>query len=163
MARPVRLDCHKVWIRAPRELVYQKMSSFRRGKLGDSGESSRVISRLDDRLIVEFKTRAGRFTVTTIEEVTLEPPERITFRHVKGPLRYAREEFVLTETDGGVEVTHTGEFVWMPLPVVGWLGGRLFIKRAFERILDEHMEQIRVACEARAARSHVFRSARSAV
>ena len=99
MARPIQLKTHKVIIKAPRELVYQKMSSIGQGRLqGDSSESSRVISRDGNNIVAEFRTRSGLFTYTTIEQVTLEPPERIIFVH-----------------------------------------------------------QMKVACEARAARSHVFR------
>ena len=160
MAQTVRLKTHKVLIRAPRELVYQKKSAFGSGRLnGESSESSRVVSRSDDKIIAEFKTRAGPFTITTLEEVTLEPPERITFRHLRGPLHYAREEFAIHDVDAGTELTHDGEFVWSRLPVLGWLAGRLLIEPAFERIIEDHVEMIRVACEARAKRSHVFRPA----
>ena len=157
MARPIRLRTHKVTIKAPRELIYQKMSSFGRGRLqGDNNESSRVISRDGNNIVAEFKTRAGLFTYTTTERVTLDPPERITFVHLKGPLQYAREEFLFSERDDGTELVYNGEFNWHRFPVVGWLVGRFYVKPMFERVLQKHMHQIKVACEARAARSHVF-------
>lgn len=163
MARPVRIKCHEVMIEAPRELVYQLMSSFGRGRLnGASSESSKVLSRSGNDLIVEFKTRAGRFTVTTIEQVTLDSPERITFQHVKGPFHSAREEFVLREAGGGMRLEHSGEFVWSRLPVLGWLVGRFILKRPFERVLEKHIEQLKAASEARARRSHVFRRTKAA-
>jgi hypothetical protein len=163
MATPIRLKSHKVRIRAPRELVYQVMSSFGRGGLDwENGESSRVIQRSGDELTVEFKTRAGGLTITTIERVTLEAPGRIAFEHIKGPFQQAREEFVLSEVEGGMELEHRGEFVWFRLPVVGWLAGQLLIKRAFERVIEHHVERIKAASEARAERSHVFPGARSA-
>ena len=162
MVRLVRLKRHRVIIRAPREMVFQKMSSFGKGRpTGDGGEYSRVLERTGDTIVAEFKTLAGVFTVTTIEEVVLEPPHRITFRHIKGPLHYAREEFVLRDVDGGTALKHGGEFVWFRLPFLGWLAGLLLIKRPFERVLEGHMEKIRTTCEARAERSHVFKSARS--
>ncbi len=163
MTRPVRLSSHRVIIRAPRELVYQKMSSFGRGRLqGNSGESSRVVYRSGNTIVAEFNTRAGRLTVTTLEEVTLDPPSRLTFRHLRGPLHYALERFVLTDVDGDTALEHSGEFVWSRLPVLGWLAGRLLIKRPFERVLERHMDEIKTGCESRARRSHVFplRSAR---
>ena len=82
---PIELRKHTVLIKAPRELVYQKMSSFGRGKLqGDNAESSSVVSRDGNTIVAEFKTRSGLFTYTTLEQVSLEPPNRITFEHLKG-------------------------------------------------------------------------------
>jgi len=158
MARPVRLETHSVTIRAPAALVFQMMSAFDRGRIkaGD-GESSTVLERSDDVVLAKFKTRAGPFTVTTVERVTLEPHIRLTFEHVSGPLRHAREEFVLREVPGGTEFEHSGEFVWSAVPVVGWLVGVLLLKRPFERVLLRHMAAIKSAAEARAEQSHVFR------
>ena len=46
MPKPIRLRSHKVIINAPREMIYQKMTSFGSGRLsGDNSESSRVIER----------------------------------------------------------------------------------------------------------------------
>ena len=64
--------------------------------------------------------------------------------------------------DGDTELVHSGEFVWRRIPLAGWLGGMLYTKRVFERVIEKHMEQIKVSCEARASRSHVFRRRRSA-
>ena len=157
MTRPIRLKTHRVLIKAPRELVYQKMSSIGQGRLkGDSSESSRVISRDGNNIVAEFRTRSGLFTYTTIEQVTLEPPGRITFVHLKSPLQYAQEEFLFNDVDSGTEMVHSGEFTWHRFPLIGWLVGRLYVKPMFERVLQKHMHQIKIACEARAARSHVF-------
>ena len=158
MARPIRLKTHRVLIDAPREMIFQKMSSFGRGRLkGGSGESSRVLSREGDEVVAEFTTRAGPFTYVTVERVTLHPPERITFNHLKGPLHYAKDEFTLNEVDGRTELVHHGEFIWKQLPLLGWLGGILYTRPTFERVMVKHMAQIKETCEARSERSHVFR------
>ena len=158
MARPVRLAPHKVTIEAPRELVYQMLSSFGSGRLnGSEGESSRVISRSGNDIVAEFKTRSGLVTITTVEQVALDPPARISFEHIEGPFHQSREEFVLSDVDGSTELSHRGEFVWSRAPVVGWLVGRLVLKWLYERVLTRHMEHVKAASEARAARSHVFR------
>ena len=161
MATPIRFQSHTVRINASCEMVFQKMSSFGRGRLaGDNNESSKIISREDNTLIVEFRTKAGPFTFTTTEQVTLETPNRITFRHLDGPLHYVWEEFVFNDVDGDTELVHNGEFVWLNVPIVGWLGGLIYTKPMFERVIRKHMAQIKVSCEARAARSHVFRARR---
>ncbi|MYC06509.1 MAG: SRPBCC family protein [Chloroflexi bacterium] len=158
MAKPVPLRPHTVSIAAPRELVFQMLSHFGRGRLpGDSNESSRVIEQDGDRLMVEFVSETPVGTYTTIEEVRLYPPERITFNHLSGPLRYVSEEFTLEEVDARhTDLTHSGEFVWRDVPLYGWLGGILYIRPVFERTMVKHMAQIKQAAEARAARSRVF-------
>ena len=159
MTDPIRLQSHKVVIQAPMAMVYQKMSSFGKGRLqGDNNESSEVISRDGDTLVAEFKTKAGPFSYTTVEEITLEKDRRITFKHLKGPLAYASEEFVFSESEtGDTELVHNGEFIWKRIPLLGRLGGRLYTKPVFEKTIAKHMQQIKEGCEVRAARSHVFR------
>ena len=157
-SKPIRLRPHTIRIDAPRELVFQMMSHFGRGRLpGNNSEASRVVSREEDRLVVEFRTRAGFFTYTTLEEVTLYPPERIEFRHLAGPLAYAVEEFAFhAVTERRTELTHSGEFVWSRFPFFGRLGGLIYTRPVFERAIAAHMAQIKSAAEARAARSRVF-------
>lgn len=159
MARPIRLRPHRVLIHAPRDMVYQKMSSIGSGRLpGDNNESSRVLCRDGNNIIAEFRTRAGPFSYTTIEQVTLEPPERISFRHLSGPLHDAREAFEFRDVDGDTELVHTGEFIWSRLPLVGWFGGIIYTRPMFERVITKHLKQVKTSCEARAARSRVFQS-----
>ena len=70
--RPIQLKTHSVLIDAPREMVFQKMTAFNRGRMpGDPNESSEVRSREGDSLGVEFKSRAGVITYTSVEEGTL--------------------------------------------------------------------------------------------
>ena len=157
-AKPIRLRPQTIRIDAPRELVFQMMSHFGRGRLpGDSSESSCVVCREGDRLVAEFRTRAGFFTYTTLEEVMLHPPERIEFRHLEGPLAYAAEEFVFRAVaERLTELTHSGEFVWSGFPLFGRLGGLIYTRPVFERAIAAHMAQVKSAAEARAARSRVF-------
>ena len=157
-AKPIRLRPQTIRIDAPRELVFQMMSHFGRGRLpGDNSEASRMVCREGDRVVVEFRTRAGFFAYTTLEEVTLYPPERIAFRHLNGPLAYAAEEFAFREVaEKQTELTHSGEFVWSKFPLFGRLGGLIYTRPVFERAIAAHMAQVKSAAEARAARSRVF-------
>ena len=157
-SEPIRLRPQTIRIDAPRELVFQMMSHFGRGRLpSDNSEASRVVCREGDRLVAEFRTRAGFFTYTTLEEVRLHPPERIEFRHLKGPLAYAVEEFAFRAVDERrTDLTHSGEFVWSGFPLFGRLGGLIYTRPVFERAIAAHMAQVKSAAEARAVRSRVF-------
>ncbi len=157
MTDPIKLNPHRVLIKAPRDLVFQKMSHFGRGRMkGDNNESARVICREGDKLVAEFVTKSWIFKYKTIEEVSIEAPNRITFTHLVGPLHYAWEEFVFNDIDGDTELVYNGEFIWSKIPLFGWLGGRFYTKRAFESVIGRHLEQVKINCEERAARSHVF-------
>ena len=158
MSKVITLRAHTVRIQAPRELVFQMMSHFGRGRLpGDNNESSKVLERDDNRLVIEFQTKALFTTYTTVEVVNIYPPERITFEHLTGPLHYAYEEFTFDEVNGReTDLTHSGEFIWSKFPIFGWFGGIVYTRPVFERTLVKHMAQVKQAAEARAARSRVF-------
>ena len=162
MSNPLVLNPQSVTIDAPRELVFQMLSSFRRGRIaGDDAESSRLVSEEGDTKIVEFRTKAGAFTYTTLEEVRLHSPERISFKHLQGPLDFSEEEFAFEEIgDGQTVLTHKGSFIWKRIPFFGWLGGVIYTRPMYHRVIRKHLAVVKEAAEARAARSHVFRRAR---
>ena len=160
----IKLQDRESHMAAPRELVFQMLSAIGKGNLpGATGESSRVIEREGDTIIAEFITPSGRRSYRTVEEVVLYPPERITYRHLDGPLPYAEEEFALEEQDDATVLRYSGEFEYrvIMLPGMGWLIGRLYIKSKYDAVIRDHMESLKSAAEARAARSHVFRRATS--
>ena len=96
----VKLADQVVQIKAPREMVFQMLSAIGKGSLpGAPGEHARVLQRDGDTLIAEFFTPSGKRIYRTVEEVRLYPPERITFRHLEGPLNYSQEAFTLTEVE----------------------------------------------------------------
>ena len=148
------------YIRAPREMVFQMLNAIGKGSLpGADGESSRILERRGDTMIAEFLTPSGGRTYRTVEEVRLYPPERITFRHLEGPLALAEEEFVLAEANDGTELRYAGEIEYKVhwLPGVGWLIAMFYVRGKYDAVIRNHMEKLRNAAEARAARSHVFR------
>lgn len=160
---PIELKRQSVEIDAPRELVFQMLSSFRRGRIaGDNTESTRLISEDGNVKTVEFTTKAGPFSYRTLEEVTLHRPEKIEFKHLEGPLDFSEEEFTLDETpDGGTLLTHSGSFVWKRIPFFGWFGGVIHTRPMYHSVIRKHFATVREAAETRAARSHVYREGRA--
>lgn len=150
----VRLRQQSINIRAPRSVVFQLVSSF--GEGNDSGgtpsekeEGSRMLEREGNRLVMEFKSRDGRKTYRTVEEVMLYPEERITFRHLEGPLHHSGEEFVFAEVDSGTIMTHNGEIECRMhrLPGAGWAVARFYVKRHYERLVLRHMTALKERAE----------------
>jgi hypothetical protein len=155
--RSVVLTPHETIVDAPREMVFQMLTAFGRGRLPGSKEKSRVIERDGDRLIVEFTTDAIYKTYVILEEVTLRVPDRIAFKHLDGPLESCDEMFTFEELpDGRTKWRHTGSFR-LGWPLMGDVVGRNITKRWFEPVMRRHMREMKEAIEARAARSHVFK------
>ncbi len=153
----VRLRQQSVTILAPRSVVFRIISSFGEDGLGtDAGDSprgkdegARLVRREGNRLLMEFHSRDGRKTYRTLEEVMLYPEERITFRHLEGPLHHSQEEFVFAELDSGTKMTHNGEIEcrmrW--LPGAGWTVARFYVKRRYERLVLRHMNSLKEQAE----------------
>ena len=147
----VRLSDRKLFINAPREVVFQMLSAIGEGSLpGSQGESSRVLEREGDTIIAEFLTTSGKRTYRTVEKVQLYPPERMTFRHLEGPLAFAEEEFNLMEQDTGTELQYRGEIEYKVrwLPGIGWLIARFYVKPKYDAVIGDHMEKLKAAAEA---------------
>ena len=157
----VRLKTQSVTIQAARPVVFRLFSSFGDAETGEaSGEPSgdmeegqTLLERDGNRLLMEFRSRDGRKMYRTLEEVMLYPEERITFRHIEGPLHHSEEEFAFTEVDSGTKMTHNGEIEcrmhW--LPVAGWAVARFYVKRHYERLVLRHMNSLKDQAEGNSA------------
>ena len=94
-------------IAAPRELVFQMLRAMGKGQIPESrDDSARLVSEDGNTLVVEFRTQTGGRTVTTLKEVTFFPPERIIFRHLKGPRSSVWEKFSLQEDGESTMMVH---------------------------------------------------------
>ena len=156
----VKLTPRRSYIEAPREMVFQMLTSFGKGGLpGSEGDTSKVLERDGDTVVVEFLTSSGRRTYRTVERVQLFPPERVTFEHLEGPLWSAQEEFSLAEEASGTDMHYQGDFEYkvQGMPGIGWLIAVIYIKRKYDAVIRDHMDRLKSAAEAHAARSHVFR------
>jgi hypothetical protein len=56
-------------------------------------------------------------TAVTVETVTLEPPNRMGFRLLRGPVPYVIETFTFDDSANGTRFTYSGELgtdLWWP-------------------------------------------------
>ena len=102
-----------------------------------------------NRLMVKFKSREGRRLFRTLEEVNLYPKERITFRHIEGPLHHASEEFRFEEFQDGTRISYSGLIECrMPfLPGLGWLTALVYVKSKYGRVVTRHLNMLKVSTE----------------
>jgi hypothetical protein len=152
----IRFSPIEVEIRAHRRLVFEAITAFGAAAPG-AGPSSRILSRDDGRLLVEFKTSVPLFfrmrkVFRTVERVILQEPEQVEFEEVEGPLAMRRERIVLDEEDGGTRVRYEAELGvggW----ALGWLLGVLFVRPKMTRAVREHLQEIKESIEAQATKS----------
>ncbi|MFV2039692.1 MAG: SRPBCC family protein [Acidimicrobiales bacterium] len=112
---------------APRELVWQQFTSNYLGRIPrDMRDSLRLIQRGSDMVVASHRSDLGLYTAETVEAVGFDEPERIRFRHLRGPVPYAVEEFRLDEIDENTTLlTYEGE-----LGLDWWIAGELAARYA---------------------------------
>ena len=106
----VKLKSQSVTIQATRSAVFKLISSFGDAELGkrstdsapNTEEGKTLIERDGNRLLMEFRSRDGPMMYRTLEQ-------RITFRHIEGPLNHSQEEFVFSQSGASTTMTHSGE------------------------------------------------------
>lgn len=138
-------------IAAPRELVFEVISSPYLDRTPRALASKlRVLERGRDMVLAEHFTPAGPLVTTTLETVRFEPPERVHFRLVRGPVPYVAEQFALRETEAGTELVYSGE-LGADLWALGRWWGALVASR-WESAVRESLSGVKAEAERRAAR-----------
>ena len=137
-------------IAAPREVVFDVVSGPYLGRTPRALSSKlEVLERGEDVVLAAHYTRAYGLTATTVETVRFEPPDRVHFRLVRGPVPHVLETFELREFGAETELEYTGE-----LGADLWLLGSLWgaaVARTWEATVAESLEGIRAEAERRAA------------
>lgn len=145
-------------VAAPRDLVFEQLATAYLGRTPrEVREHLEVLERGDDMVLALHRTPVHFYTAETLETVRFERPERVVFRHVRGPVPHAEEEFVLTEVAGEgdgelgeTELLYRGE-IGLDLWAIGWLAARWWVRPVWERRVRESMEETVGGVEARAA------------
>jgi len=140
-----------VWhIGAPRELVFELISAPYLRQTPRALESKlRVLERSETMVLAEHFTPVGPVVTTTLETVHFEPPERVHFRLVRGPVPYVSEQFVLRDDGQGTALEYSGE-----LGTDLWGLGRLYgkaVAHRWEAAVRSSLAAIKTEAERRAA------------
>jgi hypothetical protein len=140
----------EVRIAAPRSLVFELITApYLGGATGDSGVN--VVARSNDLAIAAHDTHVHFYTARTVEAVQFEPPRRVDFMLLTGPVPHAVEYFALEEKGGATELRYGGE-LGIDFFFLGRLAGRYWVRAQWERTVREHLEEIRERAEHLAAR-----------
>jgi hypothetical protein len=110
-----------------------------------------VLDRGSDLVLAEHYTRVhgGRLTAATLETVRFEPPHRVAFRLVRGPVPEVTEEFRLTAANGGTTLVYTGQLGTDFGAAGQWWGAK--VAAAWEAAVRTSLRQIKTEAERRSA------------
>jgi hypothetical protein len=137
-----------VRIDAPRDLVFELISAPYLGRTPhDSGIE--VLAGGRDLAVALHRTPVHFYEARTVEAIDFEPPARVGFRHLTGPVPHAIEEFTLEEAEGATELGYRGE-IGIDYFLLGRLAARHWVRPQWERVVREHMEDIKRRSEQRA-------------
>ena len=94
-------------------------------------------------LLTRYETKLWRWTIVTTEEAMLVPDERITWRHVDGPLTGSVETFALSALAGGGTIANYTGGVRARNPWFRGPGDRFFVAPMTRRVSMAALEQAR--------------------
>jgi hypothetical protein len=139
-----------VRIDAPRETVFELITAPYTGR-ASGGSEIELLAQGELLAVASHYTKVHFYTARTVEVIELEPPRRVGFRHLSGPVPHAVEQFVLYDRDGATELAYDGEigldFFWL-----GRVAARRWVRPQWESTVTAHLEDIRHRAEERAAR-----------
>jgi hypothetical protein len=127
----------------------------------------RVWDRASDMVLAAHFTQVRCGVTTTLETVRFEPPERIHFRLVRGPVPHVRESFVLDTIEEGTSLVWEGDLGTDFWSLGAWWGNR--VARSWEKAVRSSMGAIiaeserRFAADRQPRGSHCKRPKRSGV
>lgn len=114
-------------------------------------EKVEILERTEHMVLAAHRTRVGGgLTAVTVETVTLDPPHRIGFRLVRGPVPYVVETFTFEETYGGTLLGYAG-WLGTDLGALGESWGRV-VARTWVATVQRSLDDIKTEAERRAQR-----------
>lgn len=139
-------------IAAPPQVVFDVIAAPYLGRTPQAMVAKlRVLERGSDMVLAEHFTPTGRLTAVTVETVRFEPPHRVTFRLVKGPVPAVEETYSLREEGGETVFTYRGTLATDLWAAGAWWGEK--VAGPWERTVAASLEDIASEAERRARRS----------
>jgi hypothetical protein len=136
-------------VAAPRDIVYAvAAAAYAERRPRALSEKVDIWDRSENVVLAAHRTSVGRGpTAVTVEMVTFDPPRRIGFRLLRGPVPHVAESFEFEPSPTGTQLVYTGELgtdLWR-------LGERWgdVVAGAWVRTVRASLDSIRVEAERR--------------
>lgn len=142
----------RVGIAAPREAVFDVIAGPYLGRTPRAMRAKlEVLERGSDMVLAaQFWPLSDRLTVTTVETVRFERPERVAFRLLRGPVPHLLETFELRQTKRGTRLEYRGELGTDLWRLGSWWGD--VVAGQWERRVADSLSVIQAEAERRAGR-----------
>jgi hypothetical protein len=138
-----------VEIEAPRELVHEILSAPYLRRIED--DSIEVLAGDEEVVVAAHLTKVHFYEARTVEAIELDPPARIGFRHLTGPVPEAVEEFRL-EAYGDRTVLRYGGVLGIDFFWLGRVAARRWVLPQWNRAVSAHLDEVKAKAEQRAGR-----------
>jgi hypothetical protein len=137
-------------IAAPRETVFAVAAApYADRQTRAMREKVEILERAGQMVLAAHRTAVGSgLTAVTVETITLDPPNRMGFRLLRGPVPHVIESFTFDETADGTRLSYTGELgtdLWR----LGKAWGDL-VARSWVHAVRDSMAAIKTESERRA-------------
>ena len=154
--RKVELEEFETTIGAPRETVFEVIASpYLQRTPHAMADKLKVLERGSDMVLAEHYTPATfGIVTTTLETVRFEPPERVHFRLLRGPVPHAEEIFELFAEGATTRFHYMGrlEADWGPAGAA-WARA---VARHWNCKVRDSVEAVKVEAERRASRPAII-------
>ena len=140
-------------------IVYEILSAPYTGRARN--DSIDIIAADESLVVAAHLTKVHFYESRTVEAVQLEPPSRIGFRHLTGPVPHAIEEFVLEAEGQKTVLRYRGE-LGIDYFVLGRVAARHWVIPQWIRAVDGHLKLVTEQAELRAERSRRRRASGTA-
>lgn len=136
-------------IDAPRALAYAAASApYAERRTRAMQEKVEILERTDNMVLAVHHTPlTGILTAVTVETVSFDPPQRIGFRLLRGPVPHVTETFTFEETDSGCRLRYHGE-LGTDLGPLGAAWGDV-VARKWEATVHSSLQDIKAEAERR--------------
>ncbi len=137
-------------IAAPPQTVFDVIAAPYLGRTPRAmADKLEVLERGSDMVLAAHFTTAAGLTTTTVETVRFEPPRRVSFRLLRGPVPHVLETFELREVPQGTEFVYSGELGTDLWRLGQWWADR--VAGPWERAVAQSLDATRAEAERRAA------------
>lgn len=141
---PIRMH-----VAAPRETLFDVISAPYLGRTPRAMHAKLdVLERGTDMVLAAHFTKTPWIKTTTVETVRFEPPERVSFRLVRGPVPHVTETFDLLPAAAGTDLEYRGELGTDLWRLGAWWGN--LVAQSWERTVEQSLTEIRTEAERRA-------------
>ena len=148
--RTRRLGPLEVDIAAPPALAFEVAAApYAERRPRAMREKVEILERTEHMVLAAHRTPIGGGLIAiTVETVTLDPPHRMGFRLLRGPVPYVVETFTFAESDSGTRLRYDGD-LGTDLGALGESWGRI-VARTWVATVQRSLDDIKTEAERRA-------------